>query len=487
MNKCSLEHLDLASKFVSYVSTLVKRKERNLEHLAARLFEHARERLDAIERDNPEDVRRADRDKAETLKGQEVARRDLASVREEKMRALSDLVGCLVQIGDRPLGRRLEHAARNAYDLASTEAEAEGPESVGGKAVLLALRDVNILGGGEDSDMGEEEETSDHAGQRLEAQFLISHSLVEAELEEDIGFGEGVSGVPYSPESEPEPEPIKATPPPVQQQVAEIPQRPPPPAAVAEQVKPPPVLPPQTSNNNPKAEESEMVYVQMVVPADAAPGSYLQASVNQDGQDYHFSVVVPVGAVPGETTLTVPVPIPKNKTDNTKVNSQSKPQPPPPQPSQAPQQNGGGGEGLDVLASFLMDKGIEPGVAIEAAMGLVSSGVHGVTAVQSGDIFSIALASKLGDSDLRRVFDNRNPQDVDRALADIRNSQNSAMSSRRASTGSGMVQQPHQREHHRRSSTSDMQAGQIGGSGGRQKTYSIDGFDEEPLTRRGDR
>jgi hypothetical protein len=49
------------------------------------------------------------------------------------------------------------------------------------------------------------------------------------------------------------------------------------------------------------------------------------------------------------------------------------------------------------------------------------------------------------------------------------------MSSRRASTG-GMAQ--HQPEHHRRSSTSDMQ-------GGRQKTYSIDGLDEEPLVRDG--
>ena len=54
----------------------------------------------------------------------------------------------------------------------------------------------------------------------------------------------------------------------------------------------------------------EMVHVQMQVPVDATVGSYLQASVNRNGKDYHFSVVVPPGAVPGETVLTVPVPIP---------------------------------------------------------------------------------------------------------------------------------------------------------------------------------
>ena len=53
-----------------------------------------------------------------------------------------------------------------------------------------------------------------------------------------------------------------------------------------------------------------MVHVQMQVPVDATAGSYLQASVNRNGKDYHFFFVVPPGAVPGETVLTVPVPIP---------------------------------------------------------------------------------------------------------------------------------------------------------------------------------
>jgi hypothetical protein len=53
-----------------------------------------------------------------------------------------------------------------------------------------------------------------------------------------------------------------------------------------------------------------MVHVQMQVPVDAMVGSYLQASVNRNGKDHHFFLVVPPGAVPGETVLTVPVPIP---------------------------------------------------------------------------------------------------------------------------------------------------------------------------------
>jgi hypothetical protein len=123
MNKVSMEHLSVASAFVSYMSTLVGRKERDLDHLAARLLEHGRQRIDAIERDNADDVRRADRDKEETLKGQQVARRNLESVRAQKTRALSDLVGCLVQLGNRPLPLALESAARDAYALARKEAQ----------------------------------------------------------------------------------------------------------------------------------------------------------------------------------------------------------------------------------------------------------------------------------------------------------------------------------------------------------------------------
>lgn len=148
----------------------------------------------------------------------------------------------------------------------------------------------------------------------------------------------------------------------------------------------------------------------------------MQASVVQDGKDYHFSVVVPPGAVPGETVLTVPVPIPKSDSSSSS---------PPAVPSSSTQDNRGessmrqqyhqqmqreqeendqGGGGEDVIASFLMDRGIEPGNAIQAAMGLVSAGISTSSKLQNGNIGDIARASGLSGDDLRRVFDNRHPQ-----------------------------------------------------------------------------
>lgn len=134
------------------------------------------------------------------------------------------------------------------------------------------------------------------------------------------------------------------------------------------------------------------------------PGSYLQASVMQDGKDYHFSVVVPPGATPGETVLTVPVPIPKTTVDQSPYSSRDTSN------RQHMREQESESSGEDVIASFLMDRGIEPGSAIEASHGLVAAGINTSSKLQTGNIGEIARASGLSGDDLRRVFDNRHPQ-----------------------------------------------------------------------------
>jgi hypothetical protein len=82
-------------------------------------------------------------------------------------------------------------------------------DSIEAKSILSALDDIDIQGGGTERENEGSEYT--HSGQRLEAAFLIPESLVEEEVQEDIGFGRGVSGVPYAPEP---PVPVRtATPP----------------------------------------------------------------------------------------------------------------------------------------------------------------------------------------------------------------------------------------------------------------------------------
>jgi hypothetical protein len=60
MGQCLGEHFFLAPAFVEYAPVLLQRNERDLRHLAVRLFQHAQERRDAIERDTADDMRRAD-------------------------------------------------------------------------------------------------------------------------------------------------------------------------------------------------------------------------------------------------------------------------------------------------------------------------------------------------------------------------------------------------------------------------------------------
>ena len=107
----------------------------------------------------------------------------------------------------------------------------------------------------------------------------------------------------------------------------------------------------------------------MVVPADAGVGGYLQASVSRDEKEYHFSVVVPEGVIAGVTTLTVPVPIPKASalgSAGAQAGAAAFPiaalppnMAPPPPPPLPPSSAGGKPQGMDVAASYLMDRGVD--------------------------------------------------------------------------------------------------------------------------------
>jgi hypothetical protein len=160
----------------------------------------------------------------------------------------------------------------------------------------------------------------------------------------------------------------------------------------------------------------------MVVPADATVGGYLQASVSRDGKEYHFSVVVPEGAIPGVTTLTVPVPIPKASATQPAVAQAGAAafpmaaMPPgmaPPPPSAGP---GGEQKGMDVVASYLMDRGVDAGAAIDAAGKCAAAGLDSASLLRDADPAFLQRVSGLSLDQLHRVLSHRDPADVNRAL-----------------------------------------------------------------------
>jgi hypothetical protein len=95
---CLGENIDLASSLLVHYSTIVNRKERDVETLAGRVMLHARDRRDAIERDSMDDMRRADRDKEETLRSQRLARFALAAAKERQSEAAADLATALLTL-----------------------------------------------------------------------------------------------------------------------------------------------------------------------------------------------------------------------------------------------------------------------------------------------------------------------------------------------------------------------------------------------------
>merc|ERR1712093_282556 len=98
-------------------------KERDVGTLAARPFQHSRQRQDAISRDSVDDVRRADRDKEETLRSQRLARAALAATKEQQSEAAGHLANSLIALNhfsSGALSDRLFASVAHALYLAKT-------------------------------------------------------------------------------------------------------------------------------------------------------------------------------------------------------------------------------------------------------------------------------------------------------------------------------------------------------------------------------
>lgn len=80
-------------------------------------MQHAQERNNAIERDNADDVRRADRDRTETIQSQQVARRALETLAEQKRRLVAELASTLALVRGRSLPPRLHAAAKEGIEV----------------------------------------------------------------------------------------------------------------------------------------------------------------------------------------------------------------------------------------------------------------------------------------------------------------------------------------------------------------------------------
>lgn len=192
--------------------------------------------------------------------------------------------------------------------------------------------------------------------------------------------------------------------------------------------------PPPANANVAAAAGQETVNVQVRVPADATAGSFLQASVKRGDKEYHFSVVVPAGVAPGETVLTVPVPIPLSTPVTSPTASAVKAAAAAP-PGASPlgfgsngggqggamggqpkllaspptsSDRGAGGKGADAVASFLMDRGVEAGEAIEAAGRLISAGLDSPDLVQTCEPLDLSAASGLPDAAVATILSHRN-------------------------------------------------------------------------------
>ena len=165
-----------------------------------------------------------------------------------------------------------------------------------------------------------------------------------------------------------------------------------------------------------RQESTETVQVQMVVPLDAQVGGLLQASVMRGGKEHHFSVVVPEGAVPGETVLTVPVPIPLDQSPAAAPPAPAAPAP----PASLPAASGGGERGIDAAAGYLMDRGVDFGEAIEAAPKLVARGLDSAALIRDADPGALQQASSLSDAAVLAALSHRPAAEVQASLSAMR-------------------------------------------------------------------
>jgi hypothetical protein len=481
MDQCLGEHLFLASAFVEYASVLLQRKERDLEHLAARLFQHAQERRDAIERDNADDMRRADRDKEETLASQKQARRTVNGVAEQKARAVDDLLQCLVHASNRPLGPKLLLAAQRAVGLVQ---ECGFPDRVATLETSVHLEAGGVDDATDDSDTAggatgaeQKQQQQAQAAAALEQLFRVDPSVVVGVLGQVLGGGgagvfaevkkalaEAAAAERAQQQAAAEAK-AKADAAAAKQRVADAAVRQAEveasikAAAEAKAVADAKAAADQMQRQQQQqqeaaqatntaaanaaamattaataaaaaeqAQEEGTVHVQMKVPLDAVVGSYLQASVKRNGQEYHFSVCVPVGATPGETMLTVPVPIPKGNVaggggvpEAEPAAQPARPPAPPPLPPPSsgfplglgpPQGVTSTARGMDVVAGYLMDCGVDFEEAFGSAQKLVDQSLDSVELLKACNAAFLKQASGLSQEGTLKVLHHRNPDEV---------------------------------------------------------------------------
>jgi len=65
---------------------------------------------------------------------------------------------------------------------------------------------------------------------------------------------------------------------------------------------------------------------------------------------------------------------------------------------------------MDAVASFLMDCGVDPGDAIEAAAKLLSAGFANAGAIRGAEPAALSVASDLSDDHVQRVLSHRHPE-----------------------------------------------------------------------------
>ena len=253
-------------------------------------------------------MRRADRNFAETTAAQQRAVASLDTTKAQRQEALGELVRCLRFASDKQLlPLNLVTMANEALALAKQESLSSSlpPSSLQAELSAITFHENNNNNG-----------CSLHKNDTNEvARFVVAPSVEEAELLCDVPGCLACGGLPedflLTDVAVPAVSeaamlaPTQAASMQQPRQSREHSEKP----ASANAAAAAAAAAAATAEvvGNPNA--AQEVHVQLLVPPDASVGSYLDASVCYQGVNFPFQVVVPEGAVPGVTYLTVPVPV----------------------------------------------------------------------------------------------------------------------------------------------------------------------------------
>jgi len=312
-DQCLSEILDFTAGLITFMTTLMDRKARDIRHLDQRLVQHAEERRHAIDRDNADDVRRADRDRAETARSLELSRRALGNLQEQRKRATSELLEALILVHNRHLSTMVYQASVFALSLCKTSDDPDQRR----RAEAINLLAVSSGGSGAGEPSLEQRIAAFPDLKVSEEAFTVPAELVTAEL----------------------------------------------------------------NDHDLDAELAKFVVQRLQNKSAAAaaaapqPASARSHSSPSSGMEIAKGVeVLPQGQT--ATGVTWPT-----------------------------------GEGPDLVASYLMDIGMEPAAAIVAAQNLVSSGLTKPSMLQQSDV-SVLTASGISADHILRIQSHREPDQV---------------------------------------------------------------------------